>query len=384
MPITFIFGKPGGGKSLGAIREVCRELRTTNRAIVTNLPLHPGRINEWLQERFPGLDCGAIQRIRIISDEEVRQFWRFRVGKDGKAIDLPEPDPKDREGRTDFTGSQPALFILDEVHIQFGARNWQATGPGALYYLSQHRKLGDDVILISQALHQVDKQLRMLSQDFIHHRNLGKESYKWFKLPDRILWSSYLTPPTPQDRPVLTGQFGILDDGYCNLYDTTAGTGIAATNSQEQDKRKGFRWYWVAIPVLLAMVLLYYSDRIFALSIGTALKHVFMGQVDQMKGKTPHPVAPSQPAPSLLPNPKGPTFKPVPERENIPAESVEAVAVAKVGKTWTVYLADGRTFRSPVVEAVTPSHVIIAGKVFPVAKQIQSAPAAAASPVNNL
>ncbi len=45
-----------------------------------------------------------------------------------------------------------SLFALDEIHEQFNARRWQDTGEDALFYLSQHRRFGDDIACFTQKI----------------------------------------------------------------------------------------------------------------------------------------------------------------------------------------------------------------------------------------
>lgn len=253
MPVTFIFGKPGGGKSYLAARRVEEELRTTTRSIITNLSLDPGKFNEHMQRICPDLDCGVVQRILILDEEETKQFWRHRHDRDFNRVLLGPP--RESDGATPMPGFplQPALYVLDEVHIPFNARSWSQTGRGALWYLSQHRKMGDDVIMVSQNPEQVDKQLRMLTQDWVHCRNIGKEQLsRFFKLPRRILWRSFATQPTSgREAAQITGSFGIDEKGLGACYATTAGVGIMATEVKEVDRRRGMPFWLIAIPLLL-------------------------------------------------------------------------------------------------------------------------------------
>lgn len=253
MPVTFIFGKPGGGKSYLAARRVEEELRTTNRSIITNLSLDPGKFNEHMQRICPDLDCGVVQRIIILDEDETKQFWRHRHDRDFNRLLLGPP--RESDGATPMPGVplQPALYVLDEVHIPFNARSWSQTGRGALWYLSQHRKMGDDVILVSQNPEQVDKQLRMLTQDWIHCRNIGKEQLsRFFKLPRRILWRSFASQPTSgREAAQISGSFGIDEKGLGQCYATMAGVGIMASEVKEVDRRRGLPFWVIIIPLIL-------------------------------------------------------------------------------------------------------------------------------------
>ena len=85
MSVHFISGKPGGGKSLYAVRLVVDELVHGSRVVITNLPLELGRLNEFLQERFPGKTVDIFQRIVLLEDGDVahgtQRFWTVRPGR---------------------------------------------------------------------------------------------------------------------------------------------------------------------------------------------------------------------------------------------------------------------------------------------------------------
>jgi len=52
MSIHIILGKPGSGKSMYATQRVFQEFLEGRRNIVTNLPLKPGALNEYIQKLF--------------------------------------------------------------------------------------------------------------------------------------------------------------------------------------------------------------------------------------------------------------------------------------------------------------------------------------------
>lgn len=63
------------------------------------------------------------------------------------------------------------LVVIDEAGIKFNCRMWQDKDRfGWLNFLSQHRKFGYDIILISQADVMLDKQIRQFIEIEHNHR----------------------------------------------------------------------------------------------------------------------------------------------------------------------------------------------------------------------
>ena len=98
--ITFIVGRPRGGKSYFAVRQVCRTLRLTERQVVTNLPLHLDKLAEWCHENIEK-PVDLSKRVRILKDEEVMNFWRYEVRREYHA-DKPHP----KENRTKYANDK--------------------------------------------------------------------------------------------------------------------------------------------------------------------------------------------------------------------------------------------------------------------------------------
>jgi len=341
--ITFIFGKPGGGKSLLAVRKIAEELRTTTRCVVTNLPLDPGKLNAFMQETYGDVDVGVVQRVRLLDEESTKQWWRYRRSPEGYDQDLPPPDEQTGATSCRWGDFAPALFVLDEIHIQFNSRSWAQTGRAAIYYLSQHRKIGDDVIMISQNPEQVDRQLRMLTQDWIHVRNLGKEQFsRYFKLPRRILWRSFASQPTSgREACQISGSFGVDEKGLANCYATMAGTGIMATEAKEIDKRRGMPFWWIALPIVAIAIGISYTGE----GYGAILRWI-TGKTIAQTHAGQHPASSTPP-----PAPAAPAVIKYIEQPSTPAPQVATktlsplVAMAKMNGKWIAHLADGRVFK---------------------------------------
>jgi len=142
--------------------------------------------------------------------------------------------------------SHGVFYVLDEVHIAFPARDWVNTGQQVLYYLSQHRKLGDDVLCVTQHLDNLDKQFRTMAQDFTWIRNLSKIKMGLFKMPGLFLRSTYCSDKETAEA-VETGTFRLNVSGIAKCYDTAAGIGVVGRSGADLgERRKGMPW-WVGL-----------------------------------------------------------------------------------------------------------------------------------------
>lgn len=254
MGIHFISGKPGGGKGLYSMKLIVEELRSGCRAIVTNLAVKPPDLAAFLHEKY-GETFGLLDRLTILEDENLNEFFLYR----GKGIPklAVVRDAKGQSISFDIATAQAGggvFYLLDEVHLAFGAREWMNVGKSTIYYASQHRKLGDDVILVTQEPKNVEKQFRSLSQDCTLVRNHGMEKLLLFKQPSVFSRQTFInTPPAPAERPQEVSGFK-LDKGLGNCYATAAGIGIHNMGAKAdigKDRRSGLHWSWFVVAALL-------------------------------------------------------------------------------------------------------------------------------------
>lgn len=257
MSIHVILGKPGSGKSLYATSRLIQELRETGRNIVTNLPLRLERLNEYLQEHYPNDDLRMVQRVRMLSDLELRTFWNYRGPEITSGINAANiyDDHHSTESKPygDDKGAGVAYF-LDEAHIAFNARDWANIGKGALHYLSQHRKLGDIVFVITQAPGNLDKQFRSVAEDFTVLRNEYTAKYGPFRGRGRFVRKVYLSEPQGNSEPFDKGTFTLDAEGIASCYDTAKGIGVHGSKADIGRRAKGISIWWV-VPAALVMCL---------------------------------------------------------------------------------------------------------------------------------
>jgi len=154
MAIHFISGKPGNGKSLYAVRLIIDELVHGNRTVVTNVALKEKELREYLDKEYPSFMGDLSSRLRILTTEETGQFWLIRgaalslagvdkldekqgtrldfgtvyIGGAGLAEELSAHGVPVEKRETGFVTNAYALpgvmYVIDEIHIHFDARNW--------------------------------------------------------------------------------------------------------------------------------------------------------------------------------------------------------------------------------------------------------------------
>ena len=235
------------------LKLIIEELCVGQREIFTNVPLLLGELNAYLQRKYPGRDCNACSRVRLLSDDETGRFWTLRPGGVQLAVLSKADWSAGKQPDFSSVSDHGVMYVIDEVHNYFGARQWADTGRDVLFYLSQHRKLGDTVVCITQAIGNVDKQFRSVAQDFTFLRNLSKESYGKFRLPNVFIRKTYSSPPTDTAVAMETGTFRLDVTGLAACYDSAQGVGIHGRSADKMEMRKGVSivWYMVGLVVLV-------------------------------------------------------------------------------------------------------------------------------------
>lgn len=257
--IRIFYGTPGAGKSYGTLKDLIEELAYGLRLIVTNLSVDFGRLNALLQKRYPQIDFGDINhRIRIITEEQTRQFYAFRStaapqltvpckedSLSGRHTAYPPRDP------TGALGMDGVCYYIDEAHIAFDAREWGTTGPELSYYASQHRKLNDECVFITQHPDMLERRLRMLAGQFWSFQNNGVRRFlTFFQQPAYFTCEIHLKVPTgPQSPPADSTLRYRLDKEIADCYDTSAGIGISGRKMPEKKQKKGLPIYWLLVPL---------------------------------------------------------------------------------------------------------------------------------------
>lgn len=349
MPTTTIIGKKGGGKTYYALLAyVRRELVYGDRCVVGTLALKLPDLSEYLARKYPHKNIDVTKRVRILTREEGRRFWLHR----GPGVDLADVSDADYDNGRNPDYSSIAekggvLYVIDEIHIDFDARNWAKIGRGLTYYNSQERKLQDDQVFITQHLALVDRRVKDFSQEFVLCRNYRYEKFlTYFSKGSGMVARHYsfipnenaLIPQLPDEKHDYR-----INAELAACYDTTQGVGFKGTGSPDkQGKKKGwFPWWtmWVLIPVLW-LLLSKGSDFIMAR---------FSGKVDtSKKGESPVSVGGFAAMPPAFSQAKATPSGGESGYVNRPmAAAVYAKGIITRDRRVNVLLSDGRTLTEP-------------------------------------
>lgn len=353
--ISVFVGKPRNGKSYLAVLRILAILETTLMDVVTNMVLDLDEIQLYTDAR--GFSINVRSRVRMLTDDQVNDFWLFRVG-----YELAKPvgyDDRKSAVNVDYSplfelpqfriqndmtkGLRGTLFVIDEIHTKFPARGWQQTTRHADFYCSQHAKLGDQCIFITQNTKLVDPNFYRLAQDFTFCRNGRLEKHGRFRGANKFTAKTYPVPPSTGHEVTLNVEEYKLDLAVAACYDTSAGVGMPGGGSADKGFRvKGIslRWVWVGLGgVLVACwafftyVLPHFTNRFMAgaISPGTQAKSV-----------------------PALPVPASTSTHVSPAVDTEPALWVRGFVISGGGRSVIVWLSDGRTLneRSPGLESI--------------------------------
>jgi len=256
--IHMYIGPPRSGKSYASLKEILEELVWGNRIIITNLSIDLGKLNEYVATEHPEFKGDINQRIRILDEAQSKEFYRYRriTGDIGavsredslKGVHLPYGDH----------AGDGVLYVIDEAHIPFDAREWATTGPELTFYNSQHGKLSDEAIFITQFEKLIEQRVRAFAQDFYYFQNMGLERFMtYFHKPQMFTMEVHRKPPSgPGSHPPLEKRHYRMNFKLANCYDTSAGVGIKGRNKPEKKGKKGLNIFWLLVPIALVVYLL--------------------------------------------------------------------------------------------------------------------------------
>jgi hypothetical protein len=404
MSVKFLCGLPGNGKSLLATRWIVEELVYGKRPVITNVALKREELAAFIAREHPTADVDLHTRLVLLDEDATGRFWLTRgVGlrlahvtteceKEGKRLDFTKVIIPTQEYATELRQSGleissslageawnadgahfwvsayalgGVLYVIDEIHIYFDSRAWQTTGQSALFYLSQHRKLGDDVVCITQSLENVEKRFRKLAQDFTYVKYLKKLKFGFglFSPPPVFLRSVYTSPPGPTSKAMETRTYTLDVSGYASCYDTAAGVGVVGNRADTMEKSRGLNYKWFVVVVALFIGGLYFVPNVFSALLGFGLDKMMV-----TGGKKPdtHPAGTAAPssAPLVASSNREPmvvvmtTTKPIEDSDSVYMTAyVVAAGIGRVG------LSDGRWLRGndPLLTQVTDSWCVYDG-----------------------
>ena len=164
-------GKPGAGKSYFATRLIIAEIKEgKNRPIVSNVPINKKKLREFVGKDFYYYPLDTYTDNKAFFSN--RGYYNLDVEDLGANVDFAPLLKEDDEG---------VLFIIDEAHLYFNARNWKHMPQATISYISTIRHVGDSLIWMCQKYSDIDSQIRGKTQAFHVLRNLAKEKIGFFK-----------------------------------------------------------------------------------------------------------------------------------------------------------------------------------------------------------
>ncbi len=389
MATIYHLGGYGSGKTYYALRlGIYEELVNGSRGIVTNVALlqekkvkgktvsgRPGlgSLNELLNARFKNLDARVIQRVRILTEDEVPHFFCHRISRGGLHYDIPVPsDEQEKRGaRPDFSllRDDGCVFVLDEFHDYFNARLWAEVGRSVGWYKNQQRKLNDDIHACTPQIDEVDKQLRTIGHEYRVYNNLGLRKVRGVVMPQTFICSVFTSLDSVKRRGQPLTKFPFtLDLELANCYDTAKGVrGLQGSSADIGKRPKGIHW---AIPVAAFVA---FVVGIIFLGYWVPRHHWGAKKHLAKPSSIPSSSIPSSSIPSSSILPPVPLPSPI---ETLPklhdsitgTEQLFCTGYTYIGGVGTAFLSDGTSYSSEdhEIDWIQKRRVSILGKVYPV------------------
>lgn len=381
MALAMYLGLPRNGKSYGALKyAIQRELVYGKRPVVTNLAINFAALNAYLQEKYPAAKVNLDARLRILSDSELKNYWMVRgpdyLGKKGVIpASAMTPDGLIDFGQfasDEYMGTEGVLYILDEVHIHFDSRKTMKASPQMAFYNSQHGKLNDDVIGITQFAKLVDVRFKDFAQSW-HYFTYGTHRrfltvFRGIPMFTEKVYCGEVKGVTDTADEVYRYR---LDPAIAACYDTSQGVGITGRNRPEDKRKGGISIFWGAIPICALIAALAYGPDFITRQLAGAVK----GATTFASEKTAEVVSVS---PSPLPRPSAQPDITVTRDVRVPgtvpsdlehysgADRVTVTSYAVSGGRVNVTLSDGRVYTEADAElgALYRNSVIIGGRKY--------------------
>jgi len=142
-------GSPGSGKSYHVARDIYNRLkRNKHKRVIANFMIDESKIKK----------CEGVFTYKDNSELTVEYLIEYAKKNHEEGI----------ENQT--------LLVIDEAQVKFNSRDWQIKRNERMEWIeffSQHRKLGYNVIMITQFDRMIDRQIRSLVEYEIRHRKIN-------------------------------------------------------------------------------------------------------------------------------------------------------------------------------------------------------------------
>lgn len=160
--IEIFQGRIGGGKTYSAVVRMAAQCAKGGH-VYTNIELNPDGFVRFVEKSFRKKITFA--QVRYLNESQIPNFQKeIAAGSMGL----------------------PVLVVIDEAHLWFNARDWAKQSKEMLTFLTQSRKVSVDVIFITQACTNIDKQFRVLCQYVWAFKDIQKW-FPWFPIPSILM-----------------------------------------------------------------------------------------------------------------------------------------------------------------------------------------------------
>jgi zona occludens toxin len=158
--IMLYSGTPGSGKSLHLASNIWTRLRY-GRSVIANFPVNLEILSEsfitYLAKKLKLKYRGKEKKLGKFTYFDMSEMTVDNLEKYAKEHHVPN-----KENQT--------LLIIDECAVIFNSRGWDAKDRMRwIIFFQQHRKLGFNVILVSQHDRMIDRQIRGFVEYEIKH-----------------------------------------------------------------------------------------------------------------------------------------------------------------------------------------------------------------------
>lgn len=251
--IALIEGEPGAGKTYFIMRllELLAQ-KDEQRPIVAFSAINTGALNALLQKRYGST---MAHRLKVLPLNQLcRKFYTERFDQTLQIIEETEEGTGYKSYNLDPRQSvdHGVIYILDEVHNWFRARDWNKTGGECLWYLSQHRQMGDDIYMITQNRGNLDVGFTRLAEKFILVTNCERRKFHGMRLWRGFRWDEYPDEPAPGDVSQDHGYYQ-MDLELAKCY-TTAAAARSMFNLGDTKRRERGPQLLVVLPLVLLAI----------------------------------------------------------------------------------------------------------------------------------
>lgn len=172
--IYFYCGVPGSGKSLHAVMDICRWLRSGRDVISCRLDVDVGAIKPKKNKPLGHFSFFPTDTFlhndfypRNRSDVRLKEY-SYIAGLYGYANNYH------RRKKDGTFYEHQTLLVFDECQDIWNSRTWNRSDRlDWCHFFQLHRHYGFDVIMISQSDTFVDKQIRAILQEKVYHRSFA-------------------------------------------------------------------------------------------------------------------------------------------------------------------------------------------------------------------